>query len=156
MNDFAAKLRELAKDEELIYNVGRRAVEDVLVDMRDSGMSLLGRNNGLVIKYKDGSSSDIIRMTTDSAISIALEAIANHIDLIAEEKNPFLPKVPEDGKHFFGGDSRSYRCIACGAYNRSDTPEYSAPCRGAYAESGKMRAWAADEWEAEKRRKKDE
>lgn len=46
-------LRRIAADDNFMYQVGRRAVEDVLVDFRDSGISILGRNNGLVIKLEE-------------------------------------------------------------------------------------------------------
>lgn len=63
--------------------------------------------------------------------------------------NPYLPEAPEDGKHRFQSSQDqpiSYRCYNCGAYNRSDTPEFNSPCRGLYKESGKMKAWAEDKW----------
>lgn len=73
-------LRTVAGDDELMYTVGRGAVEDVLIDFRDSGISILGRNNGLVVKHLDGSSSDIIRLSIEGAVTIALEAMADHLD----------------------------------------------------------------------------
>lgn len=80
MSNIAQKLRELADDKELLYNVPRRKIEDVLIELRDSGLSILGRNNGLVVKYKDGSSSDIIRMTIEDALRIGLLALAEEMD----------------------------------------------------------------------------
>lgn len=67
---------------------------------------------------------------------------------MAAERNPFLPEPPADGEHQYG-DSPSdlggnHRCTLCGAYQGS--PEGTAPCRGEYAESGKMRVWAAQKW----------
>lgn len=67
-------IKALAEDPVLL-EVGRRAVEDVLIDMRDSRMFTI-RNNGLVIKEKDGSESSIIRMGAENAVSLALRAIA--------------------------------------------------------------------------------
>lgn len=59
-------------EEEL--EIARKAVEDELIEFRDSGISVL-RNNGLVIKYKDGSPSDIIRMGFEHAFALAIDAI---------------------------------------------------------------------------------
>jgi hypothetical protein len=65
-----------------------------------------------------------------------------------EARNPYLPEAPADGKHVFPGGS--YRCSLCGVYNRTDSPPFHEPCKGAWAESGKMRAAAADRWAADK------
>lgn len=54
---------------------GRLAIEDELISNRDSRIGILGRGNGLVVYEKDGSPSSIIRITTESAILIALEAV---------------------------------------------------------------------------------
>ncbi len=76
----AKELLKLAENKQLLYEVARLAVEDVLVDFRDSRISFPGRNNGLVIKEKDRSPSDVIRMPIETAISIALKALADHLD----------------------------------------------------------------------------
>lgn len=60
------------------FEVGRKAVEDVLVEWRDNRLSVLGRNNGLVIRESDGSDSSIIRMSIEDALRIGLTAIAAH------------------------------------------------------------------------------
>lgn len=70
----ADKLLSEVTDQE-IYEVARRAVEDALVDMRDSRIGILGRGNGLVIREADGSASDVIRLTTDGAIRLAIDAL---------------------------------------------------------------------------------
>lgn len=80
MSELSDQLRVMADDNELLWTVPRRAIEEALVDFRDSGISLLGRNNGLVIKYKDGSSSDIIRLGPEDAVRIGLIALADHIE----------------------------------------------------------------------------
>ena len=64
----------LLKREDLI-EVGRKAVEDTLIDFRDSRISLVGMGNGLVVCEEDGTKSDAIRLTIDDALRIALEAI---------------------------------------------------------------------------------
>jgi hypothetical protein len=66
--------------EELLNNPNamekaRKAIEDTLVDLRDSRIGIIGRGNGLVIKEKDGTASSIIRLTTLDAIRIGLEAV---------------------------------------------------------------------------------
>ncbi len=52
----------------------RKAIEDVLVDFRDSRISIV-RNNGLVIREKDGKDSKIIRLGSETALKIGLQAI---------------------------------------------------------------------------------
>jgi hypothetical protein len=51
----------------------RLAVEDALVEMRDSCMSV-PNNNGFVIKERDGSLSSIIRLSTAMGLQIGIEA----------------------------------------------------------------------------------
>ena len=53
-------LTELANNEELL-EIGRKAIEDVLVDWRDSRLSEFTRNNGLVIRERDGKDSTLHR-----------------------------------------------------------------------------------------------
>jgi hypothetical protein len=76
----SAELRELAENHELLYNIPRRKVEDVLIEFRDSGIGILGRNNGLVVKYVDGTTSNIIRLTIEDAMRIGLIALADHLE----------------------------------------------------------------------------
>ena len=54
--------------------VGRLAVEDMLVELRDSRISVM-RNNGLCIKDRDSTPSAIVRMSIGTAITVAMEAI---------------------------------------------------------------------------------
>lgn len=56
------------------FEVARKAVETALIDMRDSGMFVL-RRNGLVVYNRDGGDSSIIRLSTEDALRIGLEAI---------------------------------------------------------------------------------
>lgn len=69
-------LENAAKDERLL-EIGRLAVEDYLVKMRDVRLSMIGCNNGLVIKEQDGSDSHVIRASTIQALKIGLIAMAN-------------------------------------------------------------------------------
>jgi hypothetical protein len=73
-------LRRISADQKIMYEIGRLAVEDVLIDFRDSGLSILGRNNGLVVKYADGTPSDIIRLPIEDAVRIAMNAMADHLE----------------------------------------------------------------------------
>lgn len=72
------EIKELLDNPELI-EVGRKAVEDVLIDFRDSRISEFGRGNGLVVREADGTESSTIRLSTDSALIIALKAIAEKV-----------------------------------------------------------------------------
>ena len=67
-----------------LLEIGRKAVEDVLVDRRDNRLSVLNRGNGLVIREKDGKESCIIRMGTGDAMRIGIEAI---IESFEKENN---------------------------------------------------------------------
>lgn len=71
-------LEEIANDNSLL-EVGRAEIERVLMDWRDSRLSEMGRGNGLVIREKDGKSSDVIRFGPESALRIGLLAIAKHL-----------------------------------------------------------------------------
>ena len=57
-----------------VLEVGRKAVEDTLIDFRDSRISVFC-GNGFVVKEKDGSPSDIIRLPIAAGINIALKAM---------------------------------------------------------------------------------
>lgn len=75
------KLSYIANAPDLL-EVARKAIEDELIERRDSRIGML-RGNGLVIREKNGNPSDIIRMGPEEAIQIGLEAIAKHIGEIA-------------------------------------------------------------------------
>lgn len=79
MSNISDELRKLADDHELLWTVARKAIEDELVEFRDGGISVI-RNNGFVIRYSDGTSSDIIRFGPETGVRIALLAIAEHLD----------------------------------------------------------------------------
>ena len=70
-------LLEIAEDEKLL-EVGRKAIEDTLVEFRDGRLSAL-RNNGLVIKERNGDASSTIRLGAEDALRIGLKAIAKYI-----------------------------------------------------------------------------
>ncbi len=71
-------LLELADNNELL-EVGRRAIELELIDWRDRRLFTL-RNNGLVIKEKDGTDSSIVRFGSEVALKIGLRAMHEHLD----------------------------------------------------------------------------
>lgn len=50
----------------------RKEVEDRLIEWRDGRLGILGRGNGLVIKEKDGTPSNVIRMGTPEVIHYAI------------------------------------------------------------------------------------
>lgn len=84
----ALALRKLAKDPRLLTQVHLK-IENLLIEMRDSGMSV-GVSapgggihfpaNGLVVKYRDGQPSDIIRLGTRDAVRTALEGAAEYLE----------------------------------------------------------------------------
>ncbi len=53
--------------------VARKAVEDRLIEMRDSSMFMLS-NNGFVCKSFDGTPSSIIRLSTAFGLQLGIEA----------------------------------------------------------------------------------
>lgn len=67
----------------ILLEVGRKAIEDTLVQLRDGRISFPTRGNGLVIREKDGTHSPIIRLGSEDALRIGLRAIAEYI----EQKN---------------------------------------------------------------------
>ena len=67
-------LKEIVEDEQLL-EVGRKAIEDVLVGWRDNRLSEFNRGNGLVIREKDGKDSSMIRFGPELALEIGLRAI---------------------------------------------------------------------------------
>ena len=75
----ADMLRKIAGDDDLL-EVGRKAIEDTLIEWRDGGMAELFRANGLVVKHKDGSDSAIIRFGPETGVRLALRAIAAYLE----------------------------------------------------------------------------
>lgn len=72
------ELIALADDADLL-EVGRKAVESTLIQYRDNRISAF-RNNGLVIREKDGRDSCTIRLGAEQCVAIALRAIASHLE----------------------------------------------------------------------------
>lgn len=76
-------LTRIAADADLL-EIGRKAIEDSLVEMRDARISEMGRGNGLVIREADGKASEIIRFGPETALRIGLTAIAAHLEKAAK------------------------------------------------------------------------
>lgn len=79
MNEFAESVRALSRDPKMLQ-AAHIKLEDQLIDMRDSQMSVFPAANGMVVREKDGSPSDVIRIPTAMAVQIALEAIADKLE----------------------------------------------------------------------------
>jgi hypothetical protein len=77
--ELAASVRGLADDPEAML-AAHKAVEDVLIDLRDRRISVPSHGNGLVAREYDGKDSSIIRLGTREGIRIALQAIADHLE----------------------------------------------------------------------------
>ena len=59
---------------------GFMAVEDLLIDFRDSRLSIFPYANGVVVNEKDGSPSPVVRMRTRHATDLAIETAAPLIE----------------------------------------------------------------------------
>lgn len=62
-----------------LLEVGRKAIEQTLIEWRDSRLSEFMRGNGLVIREKDGTDSSVIRFGPETALRIGLMAIEEHL-----------------------------------------------------------------------------
>jgi hypothetical protein len=51
-----------------------KAVEDVLIEFRDSGLSVLGPANGFVVRDRNGTPSPIMRLGTRDGLEIGIKA----------------------------------------------------------------------------------
>ncbi len=60
-------------DEEAL-TAAHLAVEDVLIEMRDSCMFILGRANGFVVNEYDGTPSSIMRLGTRDGLRLGIQA----------------------------------------------------------------------------------
>ena len=67
-------LDEIIESPQLL-EIGRKAVEDVLIKWRNDRLSEPFRGNGLVCRESDGKDSHIIRFGTETALRIGLKAI---------------------------------------------------------------------------------
>ena len=74
----AKELRLVAANPNLC-ETARYAVENILINLRDSRISTL-RGNGLVAAEADGTPSSTIRLGVEDAFAIALKAVADELD----------------------------------------------------------------------------
>lgn len=75
-----AELLNKIADDDALLEIGRKAIEDALIEFRDCRTSVLQRGNGFCIKEKDGSASEIIRFGPELGLHIGLKAIAAHLN----------------------------------------------------------------------------
>lgn len=59
--------------DEVALEVARKTVEDMLIEMRDSCMFMIG-GNGFVVRDKDGSESSIMRLSTAMGLAVGIKA----------------------------------------------------------------------------------
>lgn len=81
-----AEIARALADDDFLLEVARQSIENVLVEWRDDRISEIRRNNGLVIKERDGTSSDVIRFGPETAMRIGLTAIADYLKKQGEPK----------------------------------------------------------------------
>jgi len=58
-----------------LLEIGRKAIEDALVEWRDERLSQPMRGNGLVIRERDGRESSMIRFGPEDALRIGIKAM---------------------------------------------------------------------------------
>lgn len=75
---------EVVADNRHLLEIGRKAIEDKLVEFRDARIFVL-RNNGLVCREADGTDSATIRLGPEDALRIGLKAIAHYLEYEVEE-----------------------------------------------------------------------
>jgi hypothetical protein len=56
------------------------AVEDALIEFRDAGISVIGPANGFVVKSRDGTPSEIMRLGTRDGLRIGIKAYLAAVD----------------------------------------------------------------------------
>jgi len=72
------QLKEIIDNARLL-EIGRKAIEDELIEWRDNHLSMFNRGNGLVVRERDGKDSSIIRFGPETALRIGLKAIMEHL-----------------------------------------------------------------------------
>lgn len=71
-NEVLAKLLACEPD---TLEAGRKAIEDTLIEFRNSRISMLNAGNGFVVREKDATPSSAIRLSTAAGLRIGLLAI---------------------------------------------------------------------------------
>ncbi len=72
--------REVVEPSDELLEIGRKAIEDALIEWRDDRLSMFTRGNGLVIREKDGKDSSTIRFGPETALRIGLKAMGASIE----------------------------------------------------------------------------
>lgn len=116
---------------EILVTKMHLAIENELIEMRDSRMSIIGPANGLVVNERDGSPSSIMRMGTRAAMEIALGTLlaspwlaARDAEMKAvalEEAAAYLPYRFRPPANQHDGSAWLLDCAA--EYRRTATPE---------------------------------
>ena len=79
-------LREAAADPALL-EIGRKRIEDELIEWRDARLSTMMRGNGFVVCESDGKPSSIVRFGPEVGLRIGMQAMAEHLAARAEEED---------------------------------------------------------------------
>jgi hypothetical protein len=66
--------------DEAALTAAHLAVEDVLLDLRDSRIGILGPANGFVVKEFDGTPSPIMRLGTRDGLRIGIRAYLSALE----------------------------------------------------------------------------
>lgn len=73
-------IQDILADEDVLWEVARRAIEDELIELRDEGISVVGPGNGFTVNYVDGTPGPM-RMSTFDGLKVALRALMEHYAL---------------------------------------------------------------------------
>jgi hypothetical protein len=73
LRDVIAESKALELDERAL-TAAHLAVEDCLIEFRDSRISVMGPANGFVVRERDGSQSPVMRLGTREGLEIAIRA----------------------------------------------------------------------------------
>lgn len=71
--------------DDVALEAARKAVESVLVEFRDSRISVPMRGNGFVIREKDGKDSPIMRLSTADGLRIGIKAYLAALEVTPTE-----------------------------------------------------------------------
>jgi hypothetical protein len=74
----------MAELDEHALTAAHLAVEDALIDFRDSRIGILGCANGFVVNERDGTPSSIMRLGTREGLSIGIKAYLDGLTVLDE------------------------------------------------------------------------
>jgi hypothetical protein len=75
------------KIDENALTAAHLAVEEILIDLRDSRIGIHGPGNGFIVKERDGSPSSIMRLGTRDGLRVAINA---YLEALFEKLDPSL------------------------------------------------------------------